>query len=76
MVILIGNLNRYQANEVNILLTMDKTAIFIVMHLKITLWHITATKKLRDYSSSLSEEMKALIILICMKINSINERTK
>ena len=49
MVIFISNFNRYLTNQTNVIITIN---------LKDTLWHITATKKLQDYSSSLSAEMK------------------
>ena len=32
--------------------------VLIIINLKETLWHITATKKLQDYSFSLPAEMK------------------
>ena len=34
MVIFIGNCNRYQAHQMNILATMNKIAIFVATHLK------------------------------------------
>lgn len=45
MIIFIGIVSRYQANEMNILITIKNTVIFIATQLKNTLWHVTATKK-------------------------------
>ena len=43
--------------------------ILITINLQKTLWHITATKKLQDYSSLLSAEMKGLLQIVFLYKN-------
>ena len=58
-VIPIGNCNRYLINQMSVLITMNLQEI---------LWHITAAKKMQDYSSSPSAEMKSQVQIFLYKI--------
>ena len=58
MVIFFGSCNRYLTNQMIVLITIN---------LYETLWHITATKKMQDYSPSLSAEMKGPVQIFLYK---------
>ena len=50
--------------------------VLITINLQDTIWHITAAKKLQDYSSSLSAEMKSPVQIFQYKKQLYNIKTK